>query len=239
MSSCCPRLNETVTTFEKPQRKVSVVFVHCSAASRADIDAAEINQWHLANGWSCIGYHYFVKTDGTIQYGRDIERTPAAQSGYNTASIAICANGLHKSDFTEAQFKSIRWLCQQIDGAYGGDMRFRGHCEVAAKGCPVYDYAAVLGLNEAGYMVEGGGALPPPVATIPMVTVTSNFAQVGLGDTHPHVGWVQSLLGLGTVDGIFGQMTDSAVKSFQQREGLTPDGIVGKATWQRLLDVGT
>ena len=37
------------------------------------------------------------------------------------------------------------------------------------------------------------------------------------------------------VDGIFGPITESAVKAFQQSKGLTADGIVGPATWPRLV----
>jgi hypothetical protein len=146
-----PRLGETVQHFEKPGRTVSVVFLHCSAASRADIDAHEINQWHLDNGWAGIGYHYFMMSDGTLQYGRDAEITPAAQSGHNTGSLAICLNGLDPSDFTEAQFGPLRKFCDEINVAYGG-IRFRGHREVAAKECPVFDYRAILGLDSGGMM---------------------------------------------------------------------------------------
>ncbi|HEY9615825.1 MAG TPA: peptidoglycan-binding protein [Microcoleaceae cyanobacterium] len=38
-----------------------------------------------------------------------------------------------------------------------------------------------------------------------------------------------------TVNGIYGQSTTQAVSQFQQAAGLTPDGIVGPATWNRLL----
>ena len=38
------------------------------------------------------------------------------------------------------------------------------------------------------------------------------------------------------VDGIFGPQTRQAVQSFQNYYGLTPDGIVGRDTWNRLLD---
>lgn len=38
-------------------------------------------------------------------------------------------------------------------------------------------------------------------------------------------------------DGIFGSGTNQAVVSFQQTMQLTPDGIVGPATWQALYDV--
>lgn len=37
------------------------------------------------------------------------------------------------------------------------------------------------------------------------------------------------------VDGIFGARTGDAVRDFQQRNGLFPDGVVGRLTWNRLL----
>lgn len=39
----------------------------------------------------------------------------------------------------------------------------------------------------------------------------------------------------GVVDGIFGTKTLAAVRQFQQANGLTVDGIVGKNTWTKLL----
>ena len=39
------------------------------------------------------------------------------------------------------------------------------------------------------------------------------------------------------VDGIFGTGTDNAVRLFQKSNGLIPDGIVGKNTWRKILNI--
>ncbi|PYV12696.1 MAG: hypothetical protein DMG23_00210, partial [Acidobacteria bacterium] len=67
----------------------------------------------------------------------------------------------------------------------------------------------------------------------------------GQGELDPsYVRWVQSSLSriLGvhlTVDGRMGPETRSAIRSFQQRHGLRPDGIVGSQTERALRSAGT
>jgi peptidoglycan hydrolase-like protein with peptidoglycan-binding domain len=63
---------------------------------------------------------------------------------------------------------------------------------------------------------------------------------VKLGDTGDDVKRLQrvfartKVLGPGDVDGNFGPRTVQAVKDFQQSIGLSIDGVVGPATWQKL-----
>ena len=138
--------------FKKPKRWVREVFIHCSASDHPDHDDVSVmDSLHKARGWSGVGYHYFIKKDGTLQIGRPIWKTPAAQGGRNKGTIAICLHGLTEDKFTEAQFITLIKLCSKIDEAYGpGKLRFRGHREVAAKACPVFDYKKVLKLNSKG-----------------------------------------------------------------------------------------
>ena len=44
---------------------------------------------------------------------------------------------------------------------------------------------------------------------------------------------------VGTIDGIFGANTERAVKDFQTANGLSPDGIVGPKTWEKIEDIST
>ena len=141
-------------TFTKPNREIDRVFLHCSASGNKNHDdVSVIRKWHKQRGWSDVGYHFFIKFDGTLQIGRDIERTPAALRGHNTGTIAICLHGLKDEDFTEEQFETLKELCGDIFLEHP-DVTFHGHCEVAAKDCPVFDYQDVLNLDEDGQIIS-------------------------------------------------------------------------------------
>ena len=66
-------------------------------------------------------------------------------------------------------------------------------------------------------------------------TFTANAATVKVGSSGAVVKSIQTKLKrwgyyTGSVDGVFGAKTKSAVQSFQRKNGLTADGIVGNAT---------
>lgn len=132
--------------FTKPKRRVEKVFIHCSDSDyKIHDDIKVIREWHVKeNGWKDIGYHYFIKQDGQIQAGRDLEKIPAAQFGHNTGSIAICLAG--KNKFYEAQYLALQTLCKIINLSYD-KITFHGHCEIdKARTCPNFPYIKVLKL---------------------------------------------------------------------------------------------
>ena len=227
--------------FVKPDRHVERVFLHCSASDRPDHDdVAVIPRWHTdpepqGNGWSDVGYHFFIRKSGQVEEGRPISRRPAAQGGNNTGTIAICLHGLAKEKFTSEQFAGIHDLSRQINGAYDGGVTFHGHCEVSSKLCPVFDYRAVLGLDRFGEIVGPGvGAIPgPPPAEPPAPRPVLRLTDQGAAVTVLQAMLNRRDAGL-KEDGRFGRGTLQAVKNFQAAHGLTVDGIVGEATWGAL-----
>lgn len=233
--------------FRKPARPVTRVFIHCSASDRPEHDSwAVIDRWHRENGWAGIAYNYFIRQrDGVLEEGRDLEKTPAAQQGHNTATIAICLHGLDKGKFTEAQFRTLRGLCQEINAAYGGKVTFHGHCEVAAKACPVFIYRDVLGLSADGHLPMVLKVINAPdipvdahdfgdLEVLPILTRT-----LRQGDKSGMVRDLQVILTrigyfTGAIDGDFGKRTRAAVLAFQADNYLVSDGIVGPLTREAL-----
>lgn len=85
------------------------------------------------------------------------------------------------------------------------------------------------------------------VRDAPVQGITSSYPNeaLSLGDVGSDVRQIQirlnriadnypSIPKIARADGIFSYDTDSAVRTFQEVFGLTPDGIVGKATWYKI-----
>ena len=125
-------------------RSINKIIVHCSATQEGkDLDAAEINRWHLKRGWNGIGYHYVVLLDGTIEYGRSIYKQGAHVKGENEHSIGICYIGGVDLDMnpkdtrTECQKESLVNLLTDLKDTYGGEVY--GHRDFSKKDCPSFN----------------------------------------------------------------------------------------------------
>lgn len=225
--------------FKKPARPVTRVFVHCSASDNpAHDNVATMDAWHKARGWSGVGYHFFVRKDGMLEMGRDLAKIPAAQEGNNTGTIAICLHGLLVEKFTGAQFDTLRALCRQINAAYDKSVTFHGHCEVANKSCPVFDYRDVLRLDAKGRMLDVAQSADFEFATAPSLVTSRlevleiNAVPLKLGSKGSLVKNIQQSLArlgyfAGAVDGDFGGRTQAAVLAFQAENHLISDGVFG------------
>lgn len=85
--------------------------------------------------------------------------------------------------------------------------------------------------------VFGAIAIEIPGSIVLAQTVCTTVKR---GDTGATVSAVQQTLAnngypVGTVDGVFGEMTEISILSFQRKSNLDPDGVVGSATCDALI----
>lgn len=236
-------------SFPKPARPVTKVFIHCSASDNPDHDnVATMDAWHKERGWSGVGYHLFCRKSGRGEVGRPMEKTPAAQKGHNRGSIAICLHGLKANRFTKAQKDWLIAVCHQINDAYGGNVTFHGHCEVANKTCPVLDYKQILNLDEHGRLLVapvGNDAALVDLGDLSALEVAeatpSGRPVLSYGASGPAVLMLQLELAqlgysVGAPDSDFGGLTRAGVLAFQADNHLIEDGKVGDATYEALAE---
>jgi peptidoglycan hydrolase-like protein with peptidoglycan-binding domain len=100
--------------------------------------------------------------------------------------------------------------------------------------------AMVMLASSAGFAQQSGFPVPNQAAPATPTTETINRPILRSGSKGNEVSELQATLKLlgfysGSVDGVYGQTTVSAVSSFQQAAGLDADGITGPATWGKLF----
>lgn len=128
------------------KRNIKEIIVHCSATPEGkDFTVADIKRWHLARGFSDIGYHYVIYRDGSIHTGRDESIIGAHCTGHNTNSIGVCyiggcvSNGKTPKDTrTEAQKVSLLRLLRELKKKYP-EAKVYPHYKFAAKACPSFN----------------------------------------------------------------------------------------------------
>ena len=126
-------------------REIDKIIVHCTATPAGrDHTAAEIGNWHRARGFDGIGYHYLVRTDGTVEPGREESRAGAHCRGYNARSIGVAyvggigSGGLPADTRTPAQRAALLRLLAALRARYPA-AKIHGHRDFAAKACPCFD----------------------------------------------------------------------------------------------------
>lgn len=108
------------------------------AAGNGSVES--VHNYHKGLGWSGIGYHYYVRKDGSIYRGRPEEMVGGHTSGYNYCSIGVCAEGNFETDvMSDAQREAIRALVLDIRTRYPDTQTIR-HKDVAATACPGKNY---------------------------------------------------------------------------------------------------
>ena len=121
------------------RKKTDYIALHHAAASSAS--AADVDRWHKQNGWAGIGYHFYVRKDGSVYRGRPIGALGAHVSGKNDVSIGICAEGDYSFEqMPTAQKRAIAELLDYIKSNYFPRAEIVGHREIGSSYCPGKNY---------------------------------------------------------------------------------------------------
>ncbi len=128
-------------------RTIKYIAVHCTATPQsATIDSIR-NYWKNVLKWKQPGYHYIVKTDGSVVNLLDIDKISNGVKGYNHETINISyiggideASGNPKDTRTDAQKVAIKNLLIQLRAKFPHAI-IQGHRDFpnVKKACPSFD----------------------------------------------------------------------------------------------------
>ena len=139
-------------------RVIDEIIIHCAAVPKdwridqtVEAQVAEIRRWHMARGWSDIGYHAIGHQKGPIGAGRDRdhdgdiwEEIGAHVRSRNATSLGYCliggagarADDRFEDHFTAAQGIALRgWIRDRLE-QFPTITKISGHNQYAAKACP-------------------------------------------------------------------------------------------------------
>ena len=204
----------------------SEIIVH--HAEHPSCTVADIHRWHVAKGWTGIGYHYVIYKDGSIHTGRPESAIGAHAPGHNSKSIGICFVGSYmKEIMPEAQLNAGIWLINNIRSKYSSSMSVKGHREVNPTDCPGSNFP--MSTFKSGSFSNSTGAQND----------TSILLMIGSKGQHVY-NLQKNLMLLGYslprygADSSYGNETYEAVKRFQRDNNLLVDGKAGTNTLRKI-----
>ena len=215
-------------TLVKRQSTTRIILHHAAAKT---CTAQQIHSWHLANGWAGIGYHFFVRKDGSIYRGRPEDVLGAHAGSNNYDSIGVCFEGNFMSEQMPAvQRQAGAELVAYLKQKYG-IRKVQKHSDVNATGCPGTHFP----FDAIAYGWE-------PESDVQAVELNMKVRVLRRGMDGADVKTLQAALiaygcscGAAGADGDFGGGTETALKKFQTAYNLGADGIAGRGTWGKLL----
>lgn len=241
------------------------IILHHASANGCSVES--IHQAHKNNGWAGIGYHYYVRKDGKIYKGRPDDVIGSHCSGHNSNTLGICAEGDYENTdkaMPEAQKKALKELVAYLKNKYGIS-KVSKHKDYNNTDCPgkYYPFGEIANSNTSVLKPSVSsnkntdnwvkrlqeecnrqGFSHQTVDSIPGQNTLAGCPLIRYGASGNITKLLQEkLISLGyscgpcSADGEFGNGTRTAVMKFQKDKELEVDGVVGKNTWRKLLEL--
>lgn len=213
------------------------IILHHAAASQCSAD--DIDKWHKQKDYSCIGYHFFIKKNGTIYRGRQENAIGAHAYQNNYNSIGICFEGdFEKEQMTDAQVEAGKELVAYLKNKYNIS-KVQKHKDVNNTSCPGkkfrFDEIANSTVKNVNTSVEVKKEARGNVATIQSTLNNRYGFNIAVDNVYGNETKKALIKALQTelnkqynknlnVDGIFGEKTKEACITVKK-------GAKGNITW--------
>lgn len=190
---------------------------------------------HRANGWSGTGYNFMVDVSGYAYEGRGWDLVGAHCPNHNRQGIGVYVAIGGNQKPSPAALHTVRRLYDEACERSGRALAKKGHRDGKATACPgdpLYDWVRegmpVPGLDPTPRAIGDGQDAGRPLLALGTRGRHVEALQVAL----TRVGYAHLM-----IDGDFGPATQRTLVDFQVKNGLTPDGIAGQATYAKLSEL--
>lgn len=133
---------------------IRFLVLHCSATRcNRSYSVEQMMKDHKARGFRTIGYHFYIRRDGTMTQHRRLLEVGAHARPYNRCSIGICyeggldVNGKPANTLTDAQYDRLYELFQTLHKLFPM-AKMVGHRDLPGstpKDCPCLDANKLFG----------------------------------------------------------------------------------------------
>lgn len=136
---------------------IRFLVLHCSATrSNQNYSVEQLRRDHIKRGFYDIGYHFYIRKDGTLTQHRFLLEVGAHARPYNRCSIGICyeggldENGKPRNTLTAEQTERINNLLIRLHRLFP-KAKIVGHRDLPGttpKECPCLDAHEIFGWIE-------------------------------------------------------------------------------------------
>ena len=200
-----------------------------------------IHNYHKNKGWAGIGYHFYVRKDGSVYRGRPEKMAGAHCPGVNSISLGICAEGDFEQEImNDVQKNAIVELIKDIKSRYNIKW-IKGHREILSTDCPGANYP-LQGIIDLANNNEINNNNPPQTSEDKNTGIYNDGKINCVYDIQE---WLKNNYGFNlALDNIYGTYTHKKMVMALQTElnnqfnaKLAVDGIFGINTYNASINV--
>ena len=107
---------------------------HAAAPTAAP---ADVHRWHRSQGWAGIGYHLYIRKDGSVHAGRPLWAIGAHVLNHNSHTLGVCCEGDYDTEtaMPAPQLAALRETIAYLKTQYP-EAQVKRHRDYGGTVCP-------------------------------------------------------------------------------------------------------